>query len=115
MSDQPAPWPNSPPVEGQLYEFTCPTTGALMVACTKDTIVGYGTALEGFRRSASQLEKRLKELQGEHAALQTIHAELNQRHMNLREASRKQRLNAIEGVPQIETDSRDFSKLTKQR
>ena len=88
-ADPAAPWPHNPPTHGVVYNFTCPSTGADMVAMTKATFLELGTHTEGLRRSAQQLDDRVKELSAQYAELQT-------KHQNLREATRRARLARLE-------------------
>jgi hypothetical protein len=100
-----APWPNSPPIHGNVYGFHCPSTGAEMVAMTKDTFLQHGTHMEGMRRANHDLDGRVKELVAQLADLQT-------RHENLREATRKDRLAQLE--KQIQLPGSGLKKLFKR-
>ena len=84
-----APRPQNAPVHGSVYGFTCPTHGSDMVAMTKPTFLEFGTHMEALRRSAIELDKKVKELHAQYAELQT-------KHENLRHATRKDRLARLE-------------------
>ena len=88
-ADPTAPWPISAAKHGAVYGFTCPTHCSAMVAMTQSTFLELGTHTEALRRAAQDLDKKLKTLAAEHAELQI-------KHQNLREATRRDRLARLE-------------------
>jgi len=93
------PWPNSMPVEGQVYGFTCPQTNADMVGMLKTTFVNFGTDMERMRRAAAELDEKCKELANERDTAAALLTDLQRRHGNLRAHLKADRLAKFEKKP----------------
>lgn len=89
---QPKNWPNAPAVRGQTYSVNDPVFQKdQLVIMLWDTWLDHGTVHEALKRKVEQQDKTLLQLKAMNDVLVAQLAALQEKHTNLREATRKER------------------------
>lgn len=88
----PKNWPEAPAVRGTTYSVNDPVfAGERLVVMSWDTWVDFGTVHEALKRKTVQQDTTLIQLKATNDVLVAQLAALQEKHTNLREATRKER------------------------